>query len=116
MQTGGKQVPLQHAHLSIPAGHDLTGLTFVIHSDDSTAWWRDGAWRDRLPLSGFHCLALPSAEQASPFQCPASACRLRCMEQCIFIFTTEVRQTCYVHPGRKLCQVYSDGLNQAQSG
>ncbi len=33
---------LKRVQLSIPAGHDLSGLTFVIRSADSTAWWRDG--------------------------------------------------------------------------
>ena len=42
IQTEGKKVPCQQASLTIPAGHDLNGLTFVIRSDDSTAWWRDG--------------------------------------------------------------------------
>ena len=42
MQTEGKKVPLQQARFSISSGHDLNGLTFVVRSDDSTAWWRDG--------------------------------------------------------------------------
>ena len=42
MQTEGKKVPLQQASLTIPAGHDLKGLSFLIRSEDSTAWWRDG--------------------------------------------------------------------------
>ncbi len=42
-QPEGKKVPLQQARLTIPAGHDLNALTFVIRSDDSTSWWRDGA-------------------------------------------------------------------------
>ena len=33
---------LKRVQVSIPAGHDLSGLTFVIRSADSTAWWRDG--------------------------------------------------------------------------
>ena len=42
MQVGGEKVDLKRVHISIPAGHDLSGLTFVIRSADSTAWWRDG--------------------------------------------------------------------------
>ena len=41
-QVGGEDVELKRVQLSIPAGHDLSGLTFVIRSADSTAWWRDG--------------------------------------------------------------------------
>ena len=33
---------LKRVKVDIPAGHDLSGLTFVIRSGDSTAWWRDG--------------------------------------------------------------------------
>ena len=39
---GGEKVALKRVRISIPAGHDLSGLTFVIRSADSTAWWRDG--------------------------------------------------------------------------
>ena len=41
-QVGGDEVELKRVTLRIPAGHDLSGLTFVIRSRDSTAWWRDG--------------------------------------------------------------------------
>lgn len=41
-QVGGAKVDLKRVKISIPAGHDLSGLTFVIRSADSTAWWRDG--------------------------------------------------------------------------
>ena len=41
-QVGGDEVEVKRVQLSIPAGHDLSGLTFVIRSADSTAWWRDG--------------------------------------------------------------------------
>jgi hypothetical protein len=43
LQVGGDEVKLKRITLRIPAGHDLSGLTFVIRSHDSTAWWRDGA-------------------------------------------------------------------------
>ena len=49
-QVGGDQVVLKRVHLSIPAGHDLSGLTFVIRSADSTAWWRDGELNFKYPL------------------------------------------------------------------
>lgn len=42
-QVGNDKVELKRIQLHIPAGHDLSGLTFVIRSRDSTAWWRDGA-------------------------------------------------------------------------
>ena len=42
VQVGGEKVALKRVRISIPAGHDLSGLTFVIRSADSTAWWRDG--------------------------------------------------------------------------
>lgn len=41
-QVGGEAVGLKRVQVSIPARHDLSGLTFVIRSADSTAWWRDG--------------------------------------------------------------------------
>ncbi len=41
-QVGGAKVDLKRVKINIPAGHDLSGLTFVIRSADSTAWWRDG--------------------------------------------------------------------------
>lgn len=41
-QVGGAKVDLKRVKVNIPAGHDLSGLTFVIRSADSTAWWRDG--------------------------------------------------------------------------
>ena len=48
-QVGNDKVELKRITLRIPAGHDLSGLTFVIRSADSTAWWRDGAML--LPVS-----------------------------------------------------------------
>lgn len=42
---------LKRVKLDIPAGHDLSGLTFVIRSGDSTAWWRDGG---APPFSASH--------------------------------------------------------------
>ncbi len=42
VQVGGEKVALKRVRIIIPAGHDLSGLTFVIRSADSTAWWRDG--------------------------------------------------------------------------
>lgn len=38
----GDTLQLQKAVIDIPAGHDLTGLTFVCKSKDGTMWWRDG--------------------------------------------------------------------------
>ena len=45
LQVGGEKVALKRVQISIPAGHELSGLTFVIRSADSTAWWRDGEHR-----------------------------------------------------------------------
>ena len=42
MEVKGSQLQLQKAVIDIPAGHDLTGLTFVCKSKDGTMWWRDG--------------------------------------------------------------------------
>lgn len=41
-QVSNEDVVLKRIKLNIPAEHDLSGLTFVIRSGDSTAWWRDG--------------------------------------------------------------------------
>jgi hypothetical protein len=43
LQESGDRVDLKRVVIDISAGHDLSGLTFVIRSADSTAWWRDGA-------------------------------------------------------------------------
>lgn len=42
IEVQGDKVQLQQAVLEVPAGHDLTGLTFVCKSKDGTMWWRDG--------------------------------------------------------------------------
>jgi hypothetical protein len=38
----GDPVPLKRISISIPKGHDLAGLSFVLRSGDSSMWWRDG--------------------------------------------------------------------------
>ena len=38
----GERVALQGLRLSIPGDHRLSGLTFVLRSQDSSRWWRDG--------------------------------------------------------------------------
>lgn len=43
IEVQGDKVQLQKAEIAVPAGHDLTGLTFVCKSKDETMWWRDGA-------------------------------------------------------------------------
>lgn len=42
IEVQGDKLQLQQAVLQVPAGHDLTGLTFVCKSKDGTMWWRDG--------------------------------------------------------------------------
>lgn len=42
IQMQGDTLQLQKAVISVPAGLDLTGLTFVCKSKDGTMWWRDG--------------------------------------------------------------------------
>ena len=42
---------LKRIKLDMPAGHDLSGLTLVSRSGDSTAWWRDGG---APPFSASH--------------------------------------------------------------
>lgn len=42
IQMQGDTLQLQKAVIRIPAGLDLTGLTFVCKSKDGTMWWRDG--------------------------------------------------------------------------
>lgn len=44
IEIGGNKVQLQRITLQIPAGHDLSGLVFVVRSADSTMWWRDGEY------------------------------------------------------------------------
>ena len=45
-------VPLQEIVAPFPKGHGATALTFVIRSDDGTAWWRDGGNDFQIPLPG----------------------------------------------------------------
>ncbi len=42
IEVQGDKLQLQKAVIEIPAGHDLTGLTFVCKSKDGTMWWKDG--------------------------------------------------------------------------
>ena len=42
IQMQGDTLQLQKAVITVPAGLDLTGLTFVCKSKDGTMWWRDG--------------------------------------------------------------------------
>ena len=42
IEVQGDKLQLQKAVVEIPAGHDLTGLTFVCKSKDGTMWWKDG--------------------------------------------------------------------------
>lgn len=44
-EVAGERVPLQGIHLTIPGDHKLSGLTFVMRSEDSSRWWRDGQCR-----------------------------------------------------------------------
>ena len=41
---------LQTLQLSIPAAADVTGLTFVLRSGDSSAWFRDGKYSNLKSL------------------------------------------------------------------
>ena len=43
VSVAGGQLALQALDLTIPAGQDVRGLTFVLRSADSSRWWRDGA-------------------------------------------------------------------------
>lgn len=61
---------LKRVQLSIPAGHDLSGLTFVIRSADSTAWWRDGVLQANM-----HHSSLPMLMSALCPSSPHSLCR-----------------------------------------
>ncbi|KAK9852315.1 hypothetical protein WJX84_008608 [Apatococcus fuscideae] len=66
LQTEGKKVPLQQTRLSISSGHDLNGLTFVVRSDDSTAWWRDGGSNFSVPIPG--ASAAPDQKETPNFE------------------------------------------------
>lgn len=53
IQMQGDTLQLQKAVITVPAGLDLMGLTFVCKSKDGTMWWRDGegppfchSWKD----------------------------------------------------------------------
>ena len=35
---------LQRLELDIPSGDNVRGLTFVLRSEDNSAWWRDGKY------------------------------------------------------------------------
>ena len=51
IEVQGDTVQLQQAVIEVPAGHDLTGLTFVCKSKDGTMWWRDG----KRTISEYRC-------------------------------------------------------------
>lgn len=51
-EVAGERVPLQGIHLTIPGDHKLSGLTFVMRSEDSSRWWRDGGSNFSIPLPG----------------------------------------------------------------
>lgn len=42
MKLAGDPVQLQRLSITIPKGHDLAGLSFVLRSGDRSMWWRDG--------------------------------------------------------------------------
>lgn len=52
IQMQGDTLQLQKAVISVPAGLDLTGLTFVCKSKDGTMWWRDGGGNFNCPIPG----------------------------------------------------------------
>jgi alpha-glucan, water dikinase len=47
-----KTVPLQALTATFPKGHGLAALTFVIRSEDGTAWYRDAGGDFLVPLPG----------------------------------------------------------------
>ena len=55
IQMQGDTLQLQKAVISIPAGLDLTGLTFVCKSKDGTMWWRDGMHTPLIALQSDKC-------------------------------------------------------------
>lgn len=52
VEFGGATVPLQRTSLSLPGGHGLTAVTFVLRSDDNTRWWKDGDSNFTIPVPG----------------------------------------------------------------
>ena len=42
LELSGSQLTVQSLELSIPADAEVTGLTFVMRSQDESAWFRDG--------------------------------------------------------------------------
>ena len=69
LQVGGEDVALKRVQLSIPAGHDLSGLTFVIRSADSTAWWRDGALQAHMHRTWMQLSEPCRGRVTAAFQC-----------------------------------------------
>lgn len=49
---GGSVVPLQRTEVTLPKGHGLSALTFVIRSGDGTRWWNDGGSNFTAPVPG----------------------------------------------------------------
>jgi alpha-glucan,water dikinase len=49
---GGSVVPLQRTAVTLPKGHGLSALTFVIRSKDGTRWWNDGGSNFTAPVPG----------------------------------------------------------------
>ncbi|KAK9816496.1 hypothetical protein WJX72_001009 [[Myrmecia] bisecta] len=66
-QGGGEKVPLQRVKINIPAGHDLSGLIFVVRSADSTKWWNDGGSNYNAPVPGA-AMGLRSMDPGSDFE------------------------------------------------
>ncbi|MEW5309696.1 MAG: hypothetical protein WDW38_001561 [Sanguina aurantia] len=51
---GGGKVPLQRVTITLPADHTLGALCFVMHSADSTMWYKDGSNNFTVPLPSPH--------------------------------------------------------------
>lgn len=52
VEIGGSVVPLQRTAVTLPKGHGLSALTFVIRSGDGTRWWNDGGSNFTAPVPG----------------------------------------------------------------
>lgn len=64
----GSKVPLQRITLTIPADEAVSGLTFVIRSEDGTRWYKDANSNFFVPIPGKHVEEVEPADPLSAFK------------------------------------------------
>lgn len=104
VSVAGGQLALQALDLTIPAGQDVRGLTFVLRSEDSSRWWRDGApppcaalWQ----ITSWCLLHMPDADSVNSTPCKAQTALMLDCTSCLGC--CRWRQLQRPHPWRQGC-------------